>query len=376
MYIKKLIVENFRNIKYAELEFGRFVNIFYGNNAQGKTNLLEAIAIALGKSFRHIRKSEIIPFNGSLPVKINLFYESENGLNNEIAYQADGESVYVKINSIPLKKATDLYGEFRYVVFIPDNLNLIKGYPDSRRNYLDNIAVMQNKVHKKIMGEYKDALRQRCAAYMTKHYYGENLDVWDDILVKQGINLTYGRLKYLELIKQYAVEIYWKLTEKSHGEKLEISYESNVFGRITDKTADFHNLSKQELYGIYKESLTRINSEGQSGKTPGAHKDDVIFTVNGNNSRNYASQGQLRSIAVSLKLAESRIIREFNRENPVVLLDEVLGELDESRRQYIIQNFVNSQCFITSCNINDFKKLDGVKIWEVKEGVFISLSGE
>ena len=376
MVLKKIKLENFRNIKNAELEFNSQVNILYGDNAQGKTNLLEAIAIVLGKSFRNIRKTDILPFNSDgVKAKINLFYENETmpGKINEISFESDGNHSFVKINSNPLKKAIDLYGEFKYVVFIPDNLNLIKGYPDTRRLYLDNIAIMQNKAHRKFLSEYKEALKQRCAAYYNKqHYDAQMMNVWDDILTKQGINLTYGRLKFFNLIRESATKIYKEL---SGNENLDMLYQSDVFGDIIQLDGN----QKEKLYSLYMDCLVKSVCDGQPGKTAGAHRDDILFTINGNNARNYASQGQLRSIAISLKLAEAEIIRGFNRENPVILLDEVLGELDEKRRGYIISRFVDSQVFITTCNKNDLLEKDrfltesnavNIKMWDVNNGLF------
>jgi DNA replication and repair protein RecF len=379
MILKSIEVQNFRNIKHTELEFSAGINLFYGNNAQGKTNLLEAIAVCLGKSFRNIRRSDILPFDSTdseiKKTKITLSYESESlpGKINKIIFESDRNNTSIQINSIPLKKAAELYGEFKYVVFIPDNLTLIKGEPALRRNYLDNIAIMQNKAHRKFLGEYNSALKQRCAAYFTGGYDNNMLTVWDDVLAKQGINLTYGRLKYLELIRQYACEIY---DELSGGENLAISYDSNVFTNKSDSeqwgnsVTDFTDITI--LYDIYAQKLRSVNCEGQSSKTPGAHKDDVLFMISGNSARNYASQGQLRSIAISLKLAEAQIIRDFNRENSVVLLDEVLGELDKVRRGFVIKHFAESQVFITSCNRHDFENLPDIKIWSVEDGVFIS----
>jgi DNA replication and repair protein RecF len=282
------------------------------------------------------------------------------GKVNEIRYEHNHSSSLVQINSIPLKKAADLYGEFKYVVFTPDNLSLIKGEPALRRGYLDNVAIMQNKAHRRFSSEYNSALKQRCAAYFHGGSCPEMLSVWDDILIRQGINLTYGRLKYLDLIREYSSRIYEEL---SGGEQLSLVYNSDVF---TDSIS-FDN--REELYKVYKSRLDSVNSEGQSSKTPGAHKDDVVFCICGKNARSYGSQGQLRSIAVSLKLAEAQIIRDFNRENSVVLLDEVLGELDESRRRYVVEHFDTSQVFITSCNMNDFAGLANLKVWSVEDGV-------
>jgi DNA replication and repair protein RecF len=388
MVLKSIKVQNFRNIKHAELEFGAGVNIFCGNNAQGKTNLLEIISVCLGKSFRNIKRGDIIPFdNTSSRVKIALSYESEAaaGKINHVCYEYSNAGASVKINDIPLKKAADLYGEFKYVVFTPDNLSLIKGEPALRRHYLDNIAIMQNKAHRRFLNEYNSALKQRCSAYFN-NCSPEMLAVWDDILIRQGINLTYGRLKYLELIRKSTCEIYEEL---SGGEKLEILYNSNIY-TTSINLDDFNN--KGVLYNLYKEKLSIVNCQlSIAGDTPGAHKDDVLFSINGNHARSFGSQGQLRSIAVSLKLAEAQIIRDYNRENSVVLLDEVLGELDESRRQYVIRHFQadgvpparggqgtsapfdrssSTQVFITSCNVSDFADLPDIKIWSVDNGVF------
>ncbi|MCL1902996.1 MAG: DNA replication and repair protein RecF [Oscillospiraceae bacterium] len=375
MILKKIRVKNFRNIKAAELEFGSGVNVFYGDNAQGKTNLLEAAAIVLGKNFRNIRKNDIIPFdNDKALTEIDLFYENESVSSklNQISYRADSEKSSLEINSIPIEKAKRLYGKYKYVTFIPDELEIIKGYPALRRTYLDNIAIMQNAVHRNFLSEYKYALKQRCAAYFERNpVMDKMLDIWDDILIKQGINLTYGRLKYLCLIEKYTPKIYRELSD---GEELGICYFSDIYGEIS--SVDSNN--KEKLYNMYKEKLRASALVGQSAQMPGAHRDDILFTINGNSARNYGSQGQLRSIAVSLKLAEAEIIREFNKENPVVLLDEVLSELDEKRRRFIIKHFVNSQVFITSCNVNDLiNDIENIRIWSVNEGDFsLSSFGE
>jgi DNA replication and repair protein RecF len=220
---------------------------------------------------------------------------------------------------------------------------------------------MQNKTHKKIQYEYKEALKQRCAACSSNFFFGDSLAAWDDILIKQGLNLTYGRIKYLDMIKEYALPLYESL---SGGEKLKIKYDSDIFTDYVDFS------DKDYLYETYKKALNSVNSEGIANKTPGVHKDDVDFFINGKNARNFGSQGQLRSIAVVLKLAEAQIIRSFNKENPVVLLDEVLGELDAGRRKFVIKHFDNLQAFITSCNVNDFTSVPNLKIWRVEDGNF------
>jgi DNA replication and repair protein RecF len=359
MTVTSIAVESFRNIRSAALEFSPAVNVLCGNNAQGKTNLLEAIAVALGRSFRNIRRTDIIPHDYTdSRTKITMHCEPRRLIS--------WEQNNVTLNGIPLKKAVDLYGEFKYVVFTPDSLSLIKGYPDSRRSWLDNIAVMQNKAHSKCVSEYKSALNQRCFAYRPAYSGNPGITlVWDDILIRQGINLTYGRLKYLNMIREYAAEIYGELAPN---EQLGISYMSDVYGEINELSLG----DKSGLYNAYAAALSKSDgkSAGDRGKTAGAHKDDVLFTLNGKSARTFASQGQIRSIIIALKLAEARMIREFNRENPVVLLDEVLGELDSDRRDYVLKHFDKSQVFITTCNNHDFDNLHDLKVWSVENGVF------
>lgn len=384
MIIKRIYVRGFRNIKESELNFSEGCNIFYGGNAQGKTNMLEAISICLGRSFRTAKNSAFIPFDKAenIDLQIKLFYVSDNypDRENTVKYELKGENfkncqIKITINDIPMKNASDLYGELKYVVFIPEDLLLIKGSPELRRFYLDNIAVLQNKVHKKIMSDYKNALQQRNAlAYeisLRKDYgvLSELLSDWNDITVKQGVNLTYGRLKFFNLLKKYAQPIYSEIS--SDKEKLDLLYKSSVFGEIENyNVLDFNE--KEQLYKIYSEKLNKIDIH--EGFLPafvkGPHRDDLIFNINGKNAREFGSQGQLRSAALIMKLSEAEIIRDYNKEKPVVLLDEVLGELDEERREFIVNHFVKSQVFITSCNINDFKKLDNIKLWQVKDGDF------
>ncbi|MCL1880771.1 MAG: DNA replication and repair protein RecF [Oscillospiraceae bacterium] len=423
MILKKIEVQNFRNISHAVLDFSEGVNILFGDNAQGKTNLLEAISLTLGKSFRKIRRNEILPHSHSqeLTCKIKLYYESENanGKLNEICYESDSKNTSIWVNKIPLKKAEDLYGEFKYVVFIPDSLNLIKGEPAVRRLYLDNIAIMQNKVHRNFIREYNKALRQRNALLFNNADSTVSLkmlEVWNDILIKQGINLTYGRLKFLEQIKNHACNIY---SELSGGETLQIKYKSNIYTNSKDlnliNSKEINKEDLKKLYKIYRKAIQEyppaertcsarsggisteaIQELAEEAVPPrsstshlaiqelatdtsalaslfpdkGVHRDDIMFTIDGKNARIYASQGQLRSIAIALKLAEAKIIKNVNREKPVVLLDEVLGELDKNRRKYVLKHFEDSQVFITTCNRADYEISEGLTSWKVSDGKF------
>lgn len=387
MLIKKIQVENFRNIKEAELKFCEGVNILYGDNAQGKTNMLEAISICLGKGFRRTRTTSLAPFffDGSSPpdTKLTLFYESDAapGKENVVKYKLSGKQASIEINDMPFRSAEDLYGELKHVVFAPEHLQLVKGAAELRRAYIDNIALMQHKTHKRAVADYTAAIKQ-LAALNNEIVADPNgirntrdmIGIWSDILIRQGINLTYGRLKYFELLRKTAIKLYDELTVGK--ERLNVMYRSNVFGDIQDKLPDFNDKD-----GLYEQYVNMLNKHQAYGIRPsefrvrvGAHKDDINFFINGINAREFGSQGQIKSISLILKLAEAEIIRSHNKETPVILLDEVLGELDAKRRDYIINRLGRSQVFITSCEFGEFVNSEDLRAWMVKKGTF-HLSG-
>ncbi len=381
MIIKRVYVRNFRNIKEAELEFSEGCNVFYGQNAQGKTNMLEAISVCLGSSFRGARAASFVPFikgaNNNTQIMLTLELDNLENKLNTVKYEIDNNGkATIVYNGIALKNAYDLYGELKYVVFIPDDLDLIKGIPELRRNYIDNIAILQNKTHKKIMSDYKEALNQRNALNYQlsmnsnmRSLVIDMVDVWNDALVKQGLNITYGRLKYYDYLKKYALNLYSEITDGI--EKLNITYQSNVFGDI-EYIGDVDFSDKKRLYDLYLDKLITApyNNAGDFKTRIGAHRDDIRFTVNEHNMREFGSQGQLRSAALVMKLSEAETIRDYNRERPVILLDEVLGELDENRRKFVVKHFDKSQVFITSCNFHDFQNAENIKIWQVDNGDF------
>lgn len=376
MYITGIYLRNFRNIKEAELCFDKNLNIFVGKNAQGKTNLMEAISVCLGGSFRHVRFSQYIPTNDSnADVLIKLYFKDDNTEHeNLIEYTICKNIVSVKYNGMKMKDAAELYGVLKYVVFIPEHLNLIKGAPELRRDYLDDVAVMQTKTHLKKLSRYNKGLKQRnnvlsfakadCDLTMIK----AQLAAWDDVLAREGINVTYGRLNYFRFLKEYAAEIYSDIT--AGAEKLEMEYQSSVF-----KT-DSINFEEPDI--LYKKYISVLEkSLGSDMKlrytTAGVHRDDINFLINGMPARDFASQGQLRSAALALKLSEAEIIRRKNKTCPVVILDDILSELDFVRRDYIVNNIEKSQVFITCCNIEDLSALKNGKTWRTENGMFIEV---
>ena len=373
MIIKKIYVRNFRNIKEAELSFNNDLNIFIGKNAQGKTNLMEALSVCLGGSFRHVRFSQYIPSDdqkADVFIRLN-FTDDDNIRENVVEYSVSGGKVSVKYNGLKMNDAAELYGVLKYVVFIPEHLNLIKGSPELRRNYLDDVAVMQTKTHLKKLSRYNRGLKQRnnILSFINPNVSAAELSAqlvsWNEIMAGEGINVTYGRLKYFSFLKEYAADIYSQLTEGS--EKLEMDYYSSIF---KTESINFDNVN--QLFIQYIAELEKnLDAEMKLHYTlAGIHRDDVNFYINGMAARDFASQGQLRSAALALKLSEAEIIRRKNKTCPVVILDDILSELDHVRRNFVINNIEKSQVFITCCNIDDLSSLKNGKTWVTERGTF------
>lgn len=374
MIITRLYIRNFRNIREAELNFDDRLNVFVGKNAQGKTNLMEAISVCLGGSFRHVRFSQYIPVSdSSAEVFIRLCFRDDDntGRENIVEYTICNNKTQVKYNGLNVSDAAKLYGVLKYVVFVPEHLNLIKGAPELRRAYLDDVAVMQTQTHLKKLSNYNRGLKQRnnILAFARRDIPAEELSAqlapWNDVLASEGINVTYGRLKYFVFLQEYAAEIYSRLTEGA--EALRMEYSSSIFK--TD-SINFDNVNA--LFNEYVAELeNNLPTEMKLRYTvAGVHRDDVNFYINDMPARDFASQGQLRSAALALKLSEAEIIRRRNRTCPVVILDDILSELDHIRRGFVINNIDKSQVFITCCNMDDLSALNGGKSWRTENGVF------
>ncbi|HBJ25079.1 MAG TPA: DNA replication/repair protein RecF [Ruminococcaceae bacterium] len=374
MIITRLYIRNFRNIREAELNFDDRLNVFVGKNAQGKTNLMEAISVCLGGSFRHVRFSQYIPVSdSSAEVFIRLCFRDDDntGRENIVEYTICNNKPQVKYNGLNVSDAAKLYGVLKYVVFVPEHLNLIKGAPELRRAYLDDVAVMQTQTHLKKLSNYNRGLKQRnnILAFARRDIPAEELSAqlapWNEVLASEGINVTYGRLKYFVFLQEYAAEIYSRLTEGA--EALRMEYSSSIFKTDGINFDDVNALFKEYVAELENNLYTEMKLRYT---VAGVHRDDVNFYINDMPARDFASQGQLRSAALALKLSEAEIIRRRNRTCPVVILDDILSELDHIRRGFVINNIDKSQVFITCCNMDDLSALNGGKSWRTENGVF------
>ncbi len=378
MIIKALSVKNFRNIQNADFLFSPKTNIISGNNAQGKTNLMESLAVAVEKSFRTNKAADMLSGGEKLKCEIcaEFIVDKYSDKINSLTCSVTQKGVNRKINGVNYKDALQLYPQLKIIVFIPEDLYIIKGNPESRRELLDDTADMMNKIHRNITGNYNRALKQKntflssCEGQISLTPSQKiQIAVWNEELAKAGVNVLCGRLKYFDILSKYTCEYYSELNNK--GEVLTMSYNHTVYEESELDLSDTDRLLK-----LYLEKSERyLQKEIIVGHTLiGVHRDDVSFFINGRNAKDFGSQGQIRSIAVALRLAQAKMFSEKWQEQPVVILDDVLSELDEYRRSFILQHIVNSQVFITGCNNNDFAELGNFRLWAAKDGSFSEIS--
>ena len=374
MIIKQLSVKNFRNIESGEFSFSEKTNIIGGNNAQGKTNLMEAAVCAVEKSFRTSKSSELLTKDKNVNSEITLSFIVDahpNKVNRLECIISEG-GIERKINGISYKEAIKLYPQLKSIVFIPEDLYIVKGSPDARRELADDTADMMNKMHHNVTGNYFRALKQKntfLSSLNTKPLGATRNDVlqltiWNEELAKAGVNVMFGRMKYFRLLSKYAEEYYAKLSDNR--ETLRMEYQSSVFEEELDIS------DPERVLELYTRKLDQdYQREITMGHTLiGVHRDDIAFYINDRCAKDYASQGQIRSIAIALRLAQARMFGEKWGESPVIVLDDVMSELDERRRNFVFKHIVDSQVFITCCNKNDFNRLGEAEYWEANAGKF------
>lgn len=351
MVIKRFCAEGFRNIERCDIPFLEGVNLLYGNNAQGKTNVVEGIYIfARGKSFRAREDSELCSF-GSEGYRLYVEYSDKNG-DNTLELAHFGRQRRRKKNGYPLKSVREIMGNLRCVLFIPDDLSLVKESPEERRAFL-NVAIGQlDGVYIDDYSRYKSALENRnCIlrnASKGRYYDGDELISWSEQMAKYASYIYMCRRDYIKKLEVYASD---SLREISSGEeRLSLLYKSDIEGDISDR---------EEIERIYRERLTsNIEKEKIVGSSLyGPHRDDMEIFINGVSARSFASQGQQRSVVLSLKLGEGEVCRSCVGEYPVYLFDDVLSELDGVRREYLLSRLSGKQIIITSCESEGLTEL-------------------
>jgi DNA replication and repair protein RecF len=360
--LKKIELKNFRNIESLVLEPHSQVNIIYGDNAQGKTNIIEAIWLFSGlKSFRGVNFKNMIKFNEQRATMFIDFYSEQRDQTSKIIY-SDKKEVF--LNDVKLISESKLNSHFNCVVFSPIHLNIVKNSPDERRKFLNDAICQIKPSYKSYLNKFEKVLSQRNALLKNTIMNSQkDLDVWDMALSEIGTLISLYRQDYISKINEIAKKIYKGISNEK--EQIDIKYVSNVFDDETD-----YKSKKSELVEIY---YNKLKSETKKdilfgSTTIGASRDEIEITLDDISAKTYASQGQQRSCVIVLKLAEAYLLKLATNEFPIMLLDDVMSELDLKRQHFLIHYLKDFQVFITCCNRKKIKDLEIGKTFRVKNG--------
>ena len=339
MYIKSIDLEKFRNYDHIHIDLEKGVNIFYGENAVGKTNILESIYICgTTKSHRGSKDKEIIKFDNN-ESHIRLLFEK-----NEIDYQIDmhlrnNSSKGIAVNGIKLKKAAELLGIMNVILFSPEDLSIIKNGPSDRRKFVDTELCQLDKVYLYNLTNYNKVINQRNNLLKDIGFHPElkdTLEIWDSQLVSLGNKIIDRRKKFVDELNDIIYQIHKNLT--GNKEDLLIKYAPNV---------EIEYFEEKLLKNREKDIKYKLTSVGP-------HRDDFDFFINNNDAKKFGSQGQQRTVALSLKLSEIQLIKNITGNTPILLLDDVLSELDSNRQNYLINSIGDIQTIITCTGLDEF----------------------
>ncbi len=339
MIVESVKLDQFRNYDSLELKFDKGTNLFYGDNAQGKTNILESVYLCgTTRSHKGSKDKELIHFGEE---ESHICMKIRKG---EIPYRIDmhlkkNKTKGIAINGTPVRKASEVIGLGNFVFFSPEDLNIIKNGPSERRRFLDMELCQLDKIYLYHLSNYNKTLMQRNKLLKDFTFYPESgtmLEVIDEQLCQYGSVLIQMRRTFVGELNEILYEIHKKLSGGK--EELILAYENNV---------EIEEFAQKLRANRDKDSKTRMTNAGP-------HRDDICFLVNGIDIRKYGSQGQQRTAALSLKLAEIEIVKRNVKDTPVLLLDDVLSELDSSRQRYLLESIHDIQTLITCTGIDDF----------------------
>ena len=353
MKLDKLELVNFRNYKNQEIEFIDGINLFLGNNAQGKTNIIEAIYImAFGKSYRTLKDDEIINFNEEYS-RISLSYDKKDIKNNVIYTINNLNRKNILKNDVKIKKISDYVGEILVVIFSPDSLDIVKGAPSKRREFINIVASQLSKSYIVAYQEYMKCLKLK------------NNCLKKDVIDKEYIKILNSKMsEYIEKIVNFRKLVIDKILEKAKvihknitydKEEIDLKYETDFLGlnanqinEVLNKYLDIEIMKKSSLKGI--------------------QRDDLIIYVNNVEVSKFGSQGQNRTALLSLKLADFEVLKDVKKENPILLLDDIMSELDSNRISFLLKYIENYQSIITTTDANFIKDIKNIKISKVLNG--------
>ena len=368
MTIQELELNRFRNYKKESLTFGEGINILYGQNAQGKTNILEALYISsTGKSHRTNNYNDLIQ-KGQTGFEIKLRAKINNRDNSIIIRYSNDKKKNAEINGIKREKLSDILGTLNMILFSPETLEVVKGSPAIRRKFLDILLCQTNRQYLHLLKRYNSLIKNKSIALkkgQSDKKYEEIIPVWNEHISVYGGIIVYLRNSAVNRLKKYMKNEIHKITDGA--ESSELIY----------KTFCETNEENDEKY--YENQLLKRLNEGMQKEISisqcifGPHRDDFEILLNGMNSRQYCSQGQQRTLALSLILAELFYIEEIKGEKPVLLLDDVLSELDLKRQEYLLKGLSNVQTIITATDETRFISKDQrtIKKFHIENGKVI-----
>lgn len=352
MYIKKIKLENFRNYENQEIEFNKNINIIYGNNAQGKTNIIEAIFLcAMGKSFRDKKDKDLIKFEEDSS-KLKLEYEKTDREGTIEAIINDKKTFL--LNGVKQSKVSDIIGKINVVIFTPDDIDIIKEGPQRRRKFLDMMisSLKPNYIH--LLNKYNKVIEQRNTYLRQIKYDGKEkslLDIWDEQLSEISFEIYKYRNYYINEFCKKIQDIH-NLITKSGKEDIEIKYLSN-------------GKTKDEFWKKLKNNLNIDISRGYTSS--GIHRDDFSIYINNKDVSVFGSQGQQRTATLTLKMCELSVVKEEIGESPILLLDDFMSELDGERRNSFLENISKNQVIITCTDKIEISK--DSNIFFVEKGI-------
>ncbi|MCR4807913.1 MAG: DNA replication/repair protein RecF [Lachnospiraceae bacterium] len=355
MYIRSLELDDYRNYDKVSIKFDKGINILYGDNAQGKTNILEAIYLcSTTKSHRGNKDKEIIRF-GCDESHIRALFNK-----NDVDYQIDihlrnEKSKGIAINGVKLKKAAELLGLANIIIFSPEDLSIIKNGPSDRRRFVDAELCQLDKVYLYNLTNYNKIVNQRnnlLKDILMHPELRDTLDVWDSQLVNIGKKIIERRKIFTDQLNEIITDIHRNIS--GGRENLHILYDPNI-----------------DIEG-YEEKLIRHREKDIRYKltSVGPHRDDFVFYINDMDVKKYGSQGQQRTAALSLKLAEIKLVERIAGSTPILLLDDVLSELDGGRQNYLLNSINNIQTIVTCTGLDEFinSRIEINKIFKITEG--------
>jgi len=355
MFVESIELKNYRNFDSLSMHFDKGTNILYGDNAQGKTNVLEAIYLCgTTKSHKGSKDREVIHFQEE-ESHIRMFVNK-----SDISYKIDmhlkkNKTKGIAINGIPIKKARDLFGVVNIIFFSPEDLYIIKNGPGERRRFLDSELCQLDAIYLKDLANYNHVLHQRNKLLKDISFYPEledTLDVWDKQMVLYGMKIIEERKKFIEKLNGIIIDIHSTLS--GNKEVITLLYEPNI------SSENFKEQLEKNKEKDFKFKITSI----------GPHKDDFCVKINDIDIRKFGSQGQQRTAALSLKLSEIYLVEKMIKDTPILLLDDVLSELDRNRQNYLLNSIRDIQTMITCTGLDDFvnNQFQIHKVFHVVEG--------